>query len=174
MPVGSKGELCARGYMVMKGYYEMPEATAAAIDSEGWYHTGDLASMDERGYCQVEGRLKDMIIRGGENIYPREIEDVLSAHPAVAEAAVIGVPDEKYGEVIAAFVRPISGHIPSEEELVTFCRHQLAPFKTPRYWVFMDALPLTDSGKIKKIVLRDRFVRDELPRLASHQNERGT
>ena len=174
MPVGSKGELCARGYMVMKGYYEMPEATAAAIDSEGWYHTGDLASMDERGYCRVEGRLKDMIIRGGENIYPREIEDVLSAHPAVAEAAVIGVPDEKYGEVIAAFVRPISGHIPSEEELVTFCRHQLAPFKTPRYWVFMDALPLTDSGKIKKIVLRDRFVRDELPRLASHQNERGT
>jgi fatty-acyl-CoA synthase len=161
--IGSRGELCTRGYLVMKGYYEMPEATAAAIDGDGWYHTGDLASMDERGYCRVEGRLKDMIIRGGENIYPREIEDVLFTHPSVAEVAVIGVPDEKYGEVIAAFVRPVPGQQLGEEELVAFCRQQLAPFKTPLYWVFKEALPLTPSGKIQKYLLREQFEQDYLP-----------
>jgi len=163
VPVNTRGELCTRGYLVMKGYYNMPEATATAIDNEGWYHTGDLASMDERGYCRVEGRLKDMIIRGGENIYPREIEDLLFSHPAIAEVAVVGVPDHKYGEVLAAFIRPAAGQAPTEEELFTFCRQHLAPFKTPRYWIFVDALPLTPSGKIQKFVLRDRFVREDLP-----------
>ena len=139
----------------------------AAIDNEGWYYTGDLASMDERGYCRVEGRLKDMIIRGGENIYPREIEDLLFSHPAIAEVAVVGVPDNKYGEVVAAFIRPAVGQAPTEEELFTFCRQHLAPYKTPRYWVFVDAHPLTPSGKIQKLVLRDRFVREDLPRLAA-------
>lgn len=171
LPIGKRGELCARGYMVMKGYYKMPEATAAAIDSDGWYHTGDLGSMDERGYCRIEGRLKDMIIRGGENIYPREIEDILFTHPTVAEAAVIGIPDEKYGEVPAAFIRPAVGATPSEDELRAFCRQHLAPFKTPRYWVFLETWPLTPSGKIQKFVLRDQFVREELPRRTAHQQE---
>src|SRR5262249_1499513 len=105
VPTGEVGELWARGYMVMSGYHDSPDATAQAIGADGWYHTGDLASIDARGYLRIEGRIKDMIIRGGENIYPREIEDVLFAHPGVAEAAVVGVPDEKWGEVVAAFVR---------------------------------------------------------------------
>jgi fatty-acyl-CoA synthase len=160
LPVGAVGELCTRGYLVMKGYFEMPEATAAAIDREGWYHTGDLASMNERGYCRVEGRLKDMIIRGGENIYPREIEEVLFSHPGVAEVVVVGIPDAKWGEVIGAFVRPTPGHTPSKEELVAYCRQHLAPFKTPQHWIFVEAFPLTPSGKIQKFVLRDRFIRE--------------
>jgi fatty-acyl-CoA synthase len=106
-----------------------------------------------------------MIIRGGENIYPREIEDLLFSHPAVAEVAVVGIPDRKYGEVLAAFIRPTPGQQPREEELIAFCRTYLAPFKTPKYWVFVDALPLTPSGKIQKFVLRERFVRDNLPAL---------
>src|SRR5207245_2859656 len=110
---GVVGELCARGYMVMHGYYENPAATADAIDSDGWYHTGDLASMDERGYCRIEGRLKDMIIRGGENIYPREIEAVLFEHPGVADVAVVGIPDDKWGEQVAAFVRPAGDDAPT-------------------------------------------------------------
>jgi fatty-acyl-CoA synthase len=163
LPLNSVGELCTRGYLVMKGYYEMAEATAAAIDQEGWYHTGDLASMDERGYCRVEGRLKDMIIRGGENIYPREIEDLLFAHPKVAEVAVVGVPDERWGEVMVAYIRPVPGEEAnlSEEELKVYCRGQLAAFKTPQHWVFVETLPLTPSGKIQKFVLRDKFVRED-------------
>jgi len=156
--VGVIGELCCRGYMVMTGYYNMPDATAEAIDADGWYHTGDLASMDERGYCRIEGRLKDMIIRGGENVYPREIEDVLFGHPAVAEVAVVGIPDEKFGEQIAAFVRPATGTSPTEQELFSYVREHLAPFKTPRVWRFVDAFPLTASGKIQKYVLRDRLL----------------
>lgn len=170
--VGQRGELCTRGYLVMKGYYDMPEATAAAIDAEGWYHTGDLASMDERGYCRVEGRLKDMIIRGGENIYPREIEDLLFSHPAVSEVAVLGIPDKKYGEVLAAFIRPIPGQHPREDELIAFCRYHLAPFKTPKYWVFVEALPLTPSGKIQKFVLREQFIRDNLPNQEDEPQEK--
>lgn len=160
-PTGAIGELCARGYLVMKGYFEMPEATAAAIDSEGWYHTGDLASMDDRGYCRVEGRLKDMVIRGGENIYPREIEDVLFSHPDVAEVAVVGIPDAKWGEVIGAFVRPTPGKSVSKEDLIAYCSQYLAPFKTPQYWMFVDALPLTPSGKIQKFILRERFISEQ-------------
>ncbi len=157
-PRGTIGELCVRGYLVMRGYFEMPDATAAAIDAEGWYHTGDLAAMDERGYCRVEGRLTDMIIRGGENLYPREIEAALLLHPAVAEAAVVGVPDPTWGEVVAAFLRLAPGQVATEEELFAFCREQLAPFKTPKRWVFVERFPLTASGKIQKFVLRDQLL----------------
>jgi len=158
--VGEIGELCCRGYLVMTGYYDMPEATAAAIDADDWYHTGDLASMDDRGYLRIEGRLKDMIIRGGENIYPREIEDVLFKHPAVAECAVVGIPDDRWGEVVAAFMRLTPGaDRPAETELFNLCREHLAPHKTPVHWVFVDAFPLTGSGKIQKYVLREQFGR---------------
>jgi fatty-acyl-CoA synthase len=160
VPVGQVGELCARGYMVMHGYHGAPEATAAAIDADGWYHSGDLASIDARGYLRIEGRVKEMIIRGGENIYPREIEDALFAHPSVAEAAVVGIPDERWGEVVAAFVRLAPGQLPATaEELRAHCRERLAPYKTPLHWVFVDAFPLTPSGKIQKFNLRESFAR---------------
>ncbi len=163
VPVGQVGELCARGYLVMRGYHDAPEATAAAIDADGWYHTGDLASIDARGYLRIEGRIKEMIIRGGENIYPREIEEALFAHPAVAEAAVIGVPDQTWGEVIAAFVRSAPGApAPTPDELRAHCRQRLAPYKTPVHWVFVDALPMTASGKIQKYKLQETFA-DHLP-----------
>lgn len=155
---GTVGELCVRGYLVMTEYHDMPDATAEAIDAEGWYHTDDLASMDERGYCRIEGRLKDMIIRGGENIYPREIEDVLFSHPDVAEAAVVGIPDERWGEQVAAFVRCNPGSTLDPSELKAFVRTHLAPFKTPTYWVPVEAFPLTGSGKIQKFLLRDGFL----------------
>jgi fatty-acyl-CoA synthase len=157
VPIGALGELCARGYLVMDGYHDSPEATAAAIDDDGWYHTGDLASMDDRGYLRIEGRLKDMIIRGGENIYPREIEDVLFAHPGVAEVAVIGAPDDHWGEVVAAFIRPAPGNPPTAQELRTYCSERLAPYKIPVKWHFVDALPLTPSGKIQKYRLREQL-----------------
>ena len=158
VPVGQVGELCARGYLVMRGYHDAPQATAAAIDAEGWYHTGDLASLDGRGYLRIEGRIKDMIIRGGENIYPREIEDVLFDHLGIAEAVVLGVPDQKWGEVVAAFIRPVPGQPePDPEELRAYCRERLAPYKTPQHWVFVDAFPMTPSGKIQKFKLREGF-----------------
>ena len=162
VPTGTVGELCCRGYLVMTGYNDMPEATAEAIDADGWYHTGDLASMDERGYCRIEGRLKDMIIRGGENIYPREIEDVLFAHPDIAEIAVVGIPDEKWGEQVAAFVRMQPGAALNAVELKAYVREHLAPYKSPSRWIAVDAFPLTGSGKIQKFVLRDRFLAGEL------------
>ena len=153
-PVGVPGELCARGYQVMQAYFEMPEQTAEAIDADGWLHTGDLASMDERGYVTLTGRLKEMIIRGGENIYPREIEDVLFAHPKVAEVAVVGLPDPKWGEVVVAFVRDADPDDPaSDSELVAHCRQHLAPHKTPQAWFRVAAFPLTPSGKIQKFAL---------------------
>jgi acyl-CoA synthetase (AMP-forming)/AMP-acid ligase II len=152
------GELCTRGYHVMTGYFDDPEATAATIDAEGWLHTGDLASMDARGYCRIAGRLKDMIIRGGENIYPREIEQVLFEHEDVADVAVLGVPDSTWGEQVVAFIRPAAGHTPDPEALFAYCRDRLAPHKTPRHWRIVDAFPLTPSGKVQKYVLRERFL----------------
>ena len=142
----------------MTGYFDDPEATAAAIDADGWLHTGDLASMDERGYCRIGGRLKDMIIRGGENIYPREIEQVLFDHEDVADVAVLGVPDETWGEQVAAFIRPADGRTPDPDELFAYCRERLAPHKTPRHWTIVDSFPLTPSGKVQKYVLRERFL----------------
>jgi fatty-acyl-CoA synthase len=158
VPPGEAGELCARGYLVMRGYHDAPEATAEAIDADGWYHTGDLGSMDATGYLRIEGRVKDMIIRGGENIYPREIEDVLFAHPAVAEVAVVGVPDEKWGDFVAAYIRVAPGQAePSSDVLHAYCRERLAPYKTPLHWVFVEEFPLTPSGKIQKFKLREDF-----------------
>jgi len=151
LPAGEQGELCARGYQVMLGYYDMPDATARAIDADGWLHTGDLATMDGRGYFTITGRLKDMIIRGGENIYPREIEDTLFSHPKVAEAAVVGVRDPTWGEQVAAVIRPADPAAPpTSAELYELCRARLAPHKTPRYWYQTDQFPLTGSGKIQK------------------------
>ena len=160
---GVVGEVCARGYMVMREYFDDPAATACAIDPDGWYHTGDLGSMDERGYCRIEGRLTDMIIRGGENIYPREIEDVLFSHPGVADVAVAGIPDDKWGEQVAAFIRASSDDPPTPSELAVYVRERLAAFKAPRTWVFVDSFPLTGSGKVKKFVLRDGYLSGDLP-----------
>lgn len=162
-PVGEIGEIQARGYNVMLGYFEMPDATAETIDADGWLHTGDLARMDARGYLTIEGRLKDMVIRGGENLYPREIEELLFTHPAVAEVAVLGVPDDKWGEELACVVRRAAGHESvTEQELRGFVRERLSPQKAPRIWAFVDELPLTPSGKIQKFVLRERFEKGEL------------
>jgi fatty-acyl-CoA synthase len=156
-PIGEIGELCARGYLVMSGYYDNPEATGAAIHVEGWYHTGDLASMAADGCLRVEGRLTDMIIRGGENIYPKEIEDLLQAHPAVAEVAVVGKPDDTWGETVAAFLRRKPGAELTEVELHAYCRKHLAAYKTPTTWIFTAEFPLTASGKVRKNVLRARL-----------------
>ncbi|MGE5761772.1 MAG: AMP-binding protein [Gemmatimonadota bacterium] len=157
---GEVGELCTRGYHVMTGYFNAPEQTAAAIDDEGWLHTGDLASTDDRGYCRIGGRLKEMIIRGGENIYPREIEQVIFAHPAVADVAVVGIPDPVWGEQVVAFVKPAPGTAPTEEELFGYARERLAPHKAPKVWRFVDQFPLTGSGKIQKFALREQFLKE--------------
>ncbi|MCC6437534.1 MAG: AMP-binding protein [Acidimicrobiales bacterium] len=156
VPIGMSGEICARGYQSMLGYFEMADATAVALDAGGWLHTGDLGSMDERGYLRITGRLKDLIIRGGENIHPREIEDLLAAHPAVAEVAVIGVADPTWGEQVGAVLRAADPAAPpTAAELFAYCREHLAPFKTPRFWYLVEEFPLTPSGKIQKFVLRD-------------------
>ncbi|MEM8903775.1 MAG: AMP-binding protein [Actinomycetota bacterium] len=153
VPIGDIGEFCTRGYHVMLGYHEAPDATAEAIDADGWLHTGDLCAMDERGYSTIEGRLKDMIIRGGENIYPREIEDLLFARDDIGEVAVVGLPDDTWGEIVGAFIRPTPGAEPSEADLRDDCREHLAPHKTPARWFFVEDFPLTGSGKIQKFKL---------------------
>ena len=158
VPRGVRGELCTRGYGVMRGYWGDPEATRAAIDPAGWMHTGDLAAMDADGYVNIVGRLKDVIIRGGENIAPREIEECLQAHPAVGEAQVIGVPSERYGEEVMAWVRLKAGASATADELAAFCRAALAGFKVPRHWKFTDAFPLTVTGKVQKHKLREAAV----------------
>jgi fatty-acyl-CoA synthase len=159
--IGEKGELCSKGYIVMPGYWEDDVATKGSIDHEGWMHTGDLAVMDERGYCNIVGRAKDMLIRGGENIYPREIEEVLFQHPAVAGVQVFGVPDQKMGEEVAAWVSLREGaQQPSEDELRTFCRERLAHFKVPRYWKFVTEFPMTVTGKVQKFKMRDAAIED--------------
>ncbi|GLZ15793.1 AMP-binding protein [Actinomadura sp. NBRC 104425] len=164
LPLGRDGEICCRGYQNMLEYYKMPEATSATIDAEGWLHMGDLGNMDERGFIRVVGRLKDMIIRGGLNIYPREIEEFLQTHPAVGEVAVVGVPDEKWGEQIAAVVRLAPGaERPTAEEMRAFCRAHMSAHKTPTYWSFIDALPMTPTGKVQKFVLRDQLTAGEIP-----------
>ncbi|KEO83825.1 AMP-binding protein [Tumebacillus flagellatus] len=158
VPRGVQGELVTRGYHVMKGYYKNPSATAAAIDPEGWLHTGDLATMDEDGYVKITGRLKDMIIRGGENIYPREVEEFLYAHPAVLDVQVVGVPDERMGEEAAAFVILKEGAALTVEELRAYCDGKIARFKIPRYFEFVEQFPMTASGKIQKFKLREQAV----------------
>jgi len=159
LPVGELGEFCTRGYHVMLEYFENPDATEKTIDGDGWLHTGDLASMDARGYCKIEGRLKDMIIRGGENIYPREIEELLFQHPSVGEVAVVGLPDERMGEEIAVFLRPAPGQVLDRNALFAYLREHLSPQKTPRHWYELEEFPLTGSGKIQKFALRDAWSR---------------
>jgi fatty-acyl-CoA synthase len=160
LPRGQEGEICARGCCVMLGYFENAQATRAALDSGGWLHTGDLGSIDDAGYVRIQGRLRDMIIRGGENVYPREIEDVLFTHPDVADAAVVGLPDPEWGEIVGAFVRLRSGAHPSGTELAAYCRERLAGYKVPRFWQFVTTYPQTVSGKIQKFALRDQYVRE--------------
>ncbi len=156
MPTGEQGELCSRGYHVMKGYYKMEEATASAIDKDGWLHTGDLATMDENGYCDITGRIKDMIIRGGENVYPREIEEFLYTFSKVKDVQVVGIPDEKYGEEIAAFIQLKPGETATEDEVKEFCKDQISYYKIPRFVFFIEDYPTTASGKIQKYKLRDQ------------------
>ncbi|HYT34423.1 MAG TPA: AMP-binding protein [Ktedonobacteraceae bacterium] len=157
--VGEHGELCCRGFLVMAGYYKMPEKTAAAIDSEGWLHTGDLATMDARGYINIVGRLKEMVIRGGENIFPREMEELLIRHPKVADAQVLGVPDTLYGEELLAVVLPKEGEEITEQELRDFCKERISYQKIPRYFQFVNAYPMTASGKVQKFVLRESAIK---------------
>lgn len=160
LPPGKQGELCARGYMVMKGYYKMPEETAKVIDAEGWLHTGDLAIMDENGYCKITGRIKQMIIRGGENIYPKEIEEFLYTHPKVSDVQIYGVPDRKYGEQVMAAIVLKKGVTMDEEEVKAFCRGRIANYKVPKYVKFVDSYPMTASGKIQKFKLREMAIRE--------------
>ncbi|HEY2042193.1 MAG TPA: AMP-binding protein [Jatrophihabitans sp.] len=160
--IGTAGEICCRGYQNMLGYYNMPEETASAIDDEGWLHMGDLGTMDERGFIRVTGRLKDMIIRGGLNIYPREIEELLVTHPAVAGAAVVGIPDDVWGEQIAAVVEFRAGANATAEELRGFCRAEMSAHKTPSHWIFVGQLPVTPTGKVQKFLLRQQLASGEL------------
>jgi fatty-acyl-CoA synthase len=160
-PVGAVGEICARSYAVMLGYNANPEATAATIDAAGWLRTGDLGTMDARGYVRVTGRVKEMIIRGGENLFPAEIENVLLEHPDVLEAAVVGAPDERWGEIVVCFLRLAPGASLDRAALVAHCRERISPQKTPAHWITVQEWPLTGSGKIQKFVLRDRFVAGE-------------
>lgn len=153
---GVQGELCTRGYHVMKGYYNMPEATASAIDRDRWLHTGDLAVMDQNGYCKITGRLKDMIIRGGENIYPREIEEFLYTNTKIKDVQVVGVPSAKYGEEVVAFVQLKEGQTATEEEIKEYCRNKISRFKIPAFILFVDQYPTTASGKIQKYKLREQ------------------
>jgi fatty-acyl-CoA synthase len=163
VPVDTQGEICVRGPQTMTGYYDMPEATAAAIDAEGWLHTGDLGEMDARGYLRVTGRLKDMIIRGGENVYPREIEEVIADHPAVAGIQVIGIDDDTWGEQVGAVLVLRPGQKAGPAEIFGWARDRLAPYKRPRKWYVVDEFPMTASGKVQKFVLRQDIHKGELP-----------
>jgi len=168
VPVGEIGEICARGYCVMKCYYNNPSATHATLDSNRWNHTGDLGTMDEEGYFRIVGRLKDMVIRGGENIYPREIEEFLHHHEKIADVYVVGVPDRKYGEELCAWVKIKQGLTMSEQEVRDFCKGKIAHFKIPRYVVFVDDFPMGVTGKIQKFKMREDSVRT----LGLHEEEK--
>lgn len=165
VPLGEIGEICARGYFTMLEYNDNPEATAATMDADGWLKTGDLGRMDARGYVQITGRVKEMIIRGGENLFPAEIENALLEHDTVAEVAVVGLPDDKWGEIVAAFVRPVDGAPVDPQALRAHCRAMLAPMKTPVVWCGMDSFPVTGSGKIQKFALRDSYLAGDIPAL---------
>ena len=161
--IGEKGEICTRGYSVMREYWNDPERTAETIDEAGWLHSGDLATMDGEGYVRIVGRIKDMIIRGGENIYPREIEEFLYQHPAISEVQVFGIPDEKMGEEVCAWVQLNDGQTMTEEDLKAFCKDQITHFKIPRYVRFVTEYPMTVTGKIQKFVMRDEMVKELNP-----------
>jgi fatty-acyl-CoA synthase len=155
---GVPGELCTRGYSVMLGYWDNAKATVEVIDAAGWMHTGDMATMDDEGYVNIVGRIKDMICRGGENIYPREIEEFLYTHPDIADVQVIGVPDEKYVEEVMAWVKLRTDCCVSTEELACYCKNQIAHYKIPKYWKFVDTFPMTVTGKIRKVAMREQSI----------------
>ena len=160
VPPGTPGELCTRGYSVMRGYWNDPDKTAEAIDAGRWMHTGDLATLDAEGYCNIVGRIKDMVIRGGENVYPREIEEFLYRHPKVQDVQVIGVPDPKYGEELCAWVKPKPGVTVTADEIRDFCKGQIAHYKVPRYVKFVDGFPMTVTGKIQKYLMREQMKKE--------------
>jgi fatty-acyl-CoA synthase len=160
VPLGTPGELCTRGYSVMLGYWNNSEATANAIDQARWMHTGDLATMDAEGYINIVGRIKDMVIRGGENVYPREIEEFLYTHPKISDVQVIGVPDEKYGEEVCAWIKLKSGEQATTEEIREYCKGQIAHYKIPRYITFVESFPMTVTGKIQKFLMRQQSIKD--------------
>jgi fatty-acyl-CoA synthase len=160
VPVGERGELCTRGYSVMKGYWDDEEKTSEAIDAEGWMHTGDLATIDAEGYCNIVGRVKDMVIRGGENVYPREVEEFLYRHPKVKEVQVFGVPDDKYGEELCAWIVAQAGETVTVEEIRAFCEGQIAHYKIPRYVRQRPDLPMTVTGKPQKFLMREAMIEE--------------
>jgi fatty-acyl-CoA synthase len=160
VPRGVPGEFLTRGYCVMLGYWDDPERTAESVDAAGWMHTGDLATIDDEGYCNIVGRIKDMVIRGGENVYPREIEEFLYRHPKVQDVQVIGVPDPRYGEELCAWVKLRDGEAATSEEIRAFCQGQIAHYKIPRYVKFVDAFPMTVTGKIQKFLMREETIRE--------------
>jgi fatty-acyl-CoA synthase len=158
VPRGAPGELLTRGYLVMLGYWNDEERTREAIDAAGWMHTGDLATIDAEGYCNIVGRIKDMVIRGGENIYPREVEEFLYRHPKIQDVQVIGVPDPRYGEELCAWVRLRDGECATAEDIRVFCEGRIAHYKVPRYIKFVDAFPMTVTGKIQKFLMREQMI----------------
>jgi fatty-acyl-CoA synthase len=160
VPVGVSGELCTRGYSVMRGYWAEPELSAQAIDAARWMHTGDLATMDADGYCKIVGRIKDMVIRGGENIYPREIEEFLYRHPAIQEVQVFGVPDDRFGEELCAWIKPRAGVSLTEDDVRSFCKDQIAHYKVPRHIRFVEDFPMTVTGKMQKFIMRAEMERE--------------
>jgi fatty-acyl-CoA synthase len=159
VPVGATGELCTRGYSVMLGYWDDDARTNESI-RDGWMHTGDLATIDEDGYCNIVGRVKDMLIRGGENVYPREIEEFLFRHPKVQSVQVFGVPDARYGEEICAWIVPRKGQGATEDEIRDFCQGQIAHYKIPRYIRFVEEMPMTVTGKVQKFAMREAMIRE--------------
>ena len=160
VPRGQSGELCTRGYSVMLGYWGDEARTKEAIDAEGWMHTGDLATLDDKGYCRIVGRIKDMVIRGGENVYPREIEEFLHQHPDVQDVQVVGVPDPRYGEELCAWVIPRAGATLDEESVRAFCRDRIAHYKTPRYVRIVEGFPITVTGKVQKFLIREQMIKE--------------
>ena len=160
VPRETSGELCTRGYSVMLGYWGEDDKTKKDIDRAGWMHTGDLAVIDDEGYCDIVGRVKDMIIRGGENIYPREIEEYLFQHPKIQEAAVFGIPDEKYGEAVVAWIRLNEGETADADEIRQYCNEQIAYYKVPKHFVIVDEFPMTVTGKIQKFKMREQTINE--------------
>jgi fatty-acyl-CoA synthase len=160
VPRGTPGELMTRGYSVMLGYWGDPEQTAQAIDAAGWMRTGDLATIDEEGYCNIVGRLKDMVIRGGENIYPREIEEFLFRHPKIEAVQVFGVPDPKYGEELCAWIKLRAGESMEAQEVRAFCEGQIAHYKIPRHVCFVSDFPMTVTGKMQKYLMREQMIKE--------------
>jgi len=160
VPRGVAGEFCTRGYSVMLGYWDDPERTADAIDIDGWMHSGDLATIDDAGYGNIVGRIKDMVIRGGENVYPREVEEYLYRHPKIEDVTVVGIPDVKYGEELCAWIRLKPGESADADEITAFCRGQIAHYKIPRHIRFVDAFPMTVTGKVQKFLIRKQMIED--------------